>query len=187
VNRAKNLLKLANIPISARLLLVRLKHRDIGDQREDDVEEQVLLGGDTQMEIRNEWSREYNAAARKTMQRLRTSKRGVSIHPILRLWRARRKSASKNRHLGYYASDLAASMAYQVDAVADGIVVQENLMRMLRGDASIEVTLEEVRDVLSEVIIFSGAGSGNNNQENSQLEGTSISEDILKLLYNDAL
>ena len=135
------------------LVKVTLRVKDF-----DDISELILLQSQTDI---SQNSTDLKRHEREVTKKLRSPKKGVSIHASVRMWRARRKLGNTCKHLRYHASDLAASMSY---LMASNSLTSRDIgkMRVLTNDPSVISTLEKVIDLSEQRVIFK---DGNKCQE----------------------
>jgi len=131
-------------------LLVKVTHRvkDCGE-----ISELVLIQSQGDISWNLTVSTELKMHENEVIKKLRSPKKGVSIHASVKMWRARRKLGNVCKHLGYHASDLAASMSY---LMASNSVTSRDIgtIRVLTNDPSVISTLEKVIDLSEQRVIF---------------------------------
>jgi len=93
------------------------------------------------------------------VKNLRSPLRGVSIQSSPGLWRARKRVNGVCEHLGYHASDIAASMAYKLGSVNSKpfkmSATEVAQMRILINDgSSVNSVLQKVTHVASQQVLF---------------------------------
>jgi len=147
MKRCRHLLVEAGVEVTAGSLLVKITHKVKHFQ---DISELVLLR--TEADI--SWSTtELKKQENEVIKKLRSPNKGVSIHAAVRMWRARRKIGNTSKHLGYHASDLAASMCYLM-ALSSLTSRDIAAIRVLTNDPSVVSTLEKVIDLSGQRVLF---------------------------------
>jgi len=153
--RARHFLDQAPIKSTTGLLLARISHsfKDDPDcQGVPDMSELILFN-------QNGESVHHLVDDNIYAKDLRSPMRGVSIHSSPGLWRARKKLGGVCEHLGYHASDIAASMAYKLGPVNskpfEMSATELAQMRILTSDgSSVNSVLQKVTHVASQQVLF---------------------------------
>ena len=83
---------------------------------------------------------------------------GVSIHHSFKLWRARKRLGSSCEHLGYHASDVAASLAYRQGSfknkVRNVIKTDIEMMKILTDAPCICSKVVQVVDIKYQQVVY---------------------------------
>jgi len=154
--RARHFLDQAQIESTSGLLLLRISHSFKDDPEGNfvpDMSELILFNQNA--ESLHHHLGDENIYAKD----LRSPMRGVSIHSSPGLWRARKKLGGVCEHLGYHASDIAASMAYKLGSSNskpfEMSATEVAQMRILINDgSSVNSVLQKVTHVASQKMLF---------------------------------
>jgi len=152
IKRCRHLLFEAGVDLNsvAGYLLVKVTHKI---RNFSDISELVLLRPETDIAWDTSHTTEFKKHENEVIKRLRSPNKGVSVHAAVRMWRARRKIGNTSKHLGYHATDLAASMCY---LMASNSVTSRDIgaIRVLTNDPSVISTITKVIDLSGQRVLF---------------------------------